>query len=59
MTDECSQRQYGRSVYRHCKDKFVHSESGNAFYNGSVNSDSFPTDFLGGFLEINMEFGTN
>lgn len=32
MTDECSQRQYGRSVYRHCKDEFIHSQSGNASF---------------------------
>lgn len=32
MTDECWQRQYGRSVYRHCKDEFIHSELHNTLF---------------------------
>lgn len=41
MTNERSQRQYGRSVNMHCKDESIHSESGNASFYGSVIQDSF------------------
>lgn len=51
MTDECSQRRYGRSVNRHREDEFIHSKYGGALFVEVCEFISFPNNFRGGFQE--------